>query len=88
MNLSEYLRVIGCRLIMACCVGHYVRDLFLKYTLTPQKAPIHLNHIISGRLLEKITQVMSYKNLAIPEFNELYFRRHLGWDMVENILDE
>ena len=30
MNWSEYFRVIGCRLIMACYVGHSIRDLFLK----------------------------------------------------------
>ena len=52
MNLSEYFRVIGCRLIMACYVGHFFRDLFLKFPITPQKgAPIRLNHIISGRRL-------------------------------------
>ena len=35
MNLSEYFRVIGCRLIMAYYVGHSVRDFFLKYLITP-----------------------------------------------------
>ena len=30
INLSEYFCVIGCRLIMACYVGHSVRDFFLK----------------------------------------------------------
>ena len=35
MNLSEYFRVIGCRLIMVCCVGHSVRELFLKDPITP-----------------------------------------------------
>ena len=28
MNLSEYLCVIGCCLIMSCYVGHYFRDFF------------------------------------------------------------
>ena len=87
MNLSEYFCVIG--LVVACYVGHYVRDLFFKDPITPQKgAPIRPNHIISGRCLEKITQVMSYTNLAITEFNELNFWRHLGWEMVENTLGE
>ena len=60
MNLSEYFRVIGCLFIMACHVGQYVRDLFFKDPITPQKgSPIHLNHITSGRRLDKITQVIS-----------------------------
>ena len=84
MNLSEYFCVIGCRLIMACYVGHSVRDFFLKDPITPQKgAPIRLNHIISGRRLEKITQVMSYTNIAIPEFNYPFFRQRQmqeGWN--------
>ena len=28
MKLSEYFCVIGCRFIMACCVGHSVKGLF------------------------------------------------------------
>ena len=89
MNLGEYFLVIGCRLITACYVSHSFRDFFLKDPITPQKgAPIRLNHTISGRCLEKITQVMSYKNIAIPEFNELNFQRHLGWYMVKNTLYE
>ena len=56
MNLSEYFRVISCRLIMACCVDHSVRHLFFKDPITPQKgASICLNPIISGRHLENIT---------------------------------
>ena len=35
MNLSEYFLVIGCRLIMACYVGHSVRDFFLEDTIAP-----------------------------------------------------
>ena len=74
MNLIEYFHVIGCHLIMACYVGHSVRDLFLKGTITPQKgASVRLNHIVSERLLQKITQVMSYTNLAIPELNDPFF---------------
>ena len=74
MNLSEYFCVIGCCLIMACFVGHYIRDFFLKDPINPQKgAPIRLKHIISGRRLEKITQIMSYTNLAIPEFKYTFF---------------
>ena len=30
INLSDYFSVIGCRLIMDCYVGHFVRDFFLK----------------------------------------------------------
>ena len=37
MNLSEYFHVIGCCLIVAFCVGHYVRDFLLKDPITPQK---------------------------------------------------
>ena len=75
MNLSEYFRVIGCRLIMACYVGYSVRAFILKDTITPQKcAPILLNHIISRRRFEKIPQVMSYTNLAILEFNYPFFQ--------------
>ena len=60
INLSGYFCVIGCHLIMACYVGPSRRDLFLKDPITPQKgALIRLNNIISGRCLEKITQVMS-----------------------------
>ena len=52
MNLSDYFCVIGRCLIMACYVGHSVRDFFLKDLITPKKgSPIHLNHIISGRRL-------------------------------------
>ena len=66
MNLSEYFSVIGCRLIMACYVGHSVRDSFLKDTITPQKvALIRINHII--------TKFMSYKNISIYEFNNPFF---------------
>ena len=43
---------------------------------TPQKgSPIHHNHIISERLLEKITQVMSYINLDIPKLNDPFFQQ-------------
>ena len=64
MKLSDYFCVISCSLIMDCYVGHYVRDFFLKYPITPQKcAPICLNDIIYGRSLDKITQVTSYKKL-------------------------
>ena len=74
MNLSQYFCVIGFCLIMACYVVHSVRDFFLKYLITPQKgAPIHLNHIISGRRIDNITQVMSYKIFSIPEFNYPFF---------------
>ena len=66
MNLSEYFPVIGCRLIMTCYVGHSIRDFFLNDSITPQKSvPIRLNHIISGRSLYKITQAISYTNIAI-----------------------
>ena len=76
MNLVEYLHVIGCHFIMACYVGHSIRDLFLKDTITPHKgAPIRLNHIISGRRLDNITQAMSCTNIAIPEFNDPFFQR-------------
>ena len=76
MNLSDYFLVIGCRLIMYCYVGHSVRGFFLKDHITPQKgAPIHLNHIISGRRLEKITQVISYTNIVIPDFNDPFFQQ-------------
>ena len=76
MNLSDYLRVIGCCLIMDCYGGHSVRDLFLKDPITPQKGtPIRRNHIVYGRLLENITQVMSYTNIAIPEFNNRLFQQ-------------
>ena len=67
MNLSGYFHVICCRLIMACFAGHSVRDFFFRDHITSQKgAPIQLNHIISGRRLEKITQVMYYTNIFIP----------------------
>ena len=91
MNLSDCFCVVGCRLIMACYVGHSVRDLFLKYPVTPQKVtPIRLNHIISGRRLEKITQIMSYTNISIPELNDQFFQQRQvqeGWNknMVENV---
>ena len=75
MNLSEHFCVIICRLIMACYVGHSIRGFFLKGPITPQKgAPIRLNNIISERHLEKITQVISYTNLAITEFNDPFFQ--------------
>ena len=84
MNLNEYFRVIGCRFIMDFYVGHYVRDFFLKDPITPQKgSPIHLNHIISGRRIENITQVMSYKNLSIPDFNDNFLQQsqiNEGWN--------
>ena len=84
MNLSEYFLVIGCRLIIACYVAHYVRGLFLKDPITPQKgAPICLNHIIYGRRLDKITQVMSYTNLLILELNYHFFQQRQmqrGWN--------
>ena len=61
----------------------------MKDPITPQKdAPIRLNIIIYVRRLEKIAQVMSYINIAIPEFNELDFWHHFGWEMFENTLDE
>ena len=69
---------------MACHVGHSVRGLFFKDPITPHNvAPIRLNHIIYGRRLENITQVMSSTNLAIPEFNDPFFQqRHMqeGWN--------
>ena len=84
MNLSEYFCVIGCRLIVDFYVSHSSRDFFLKEPIAPQKgAPIRLNRIISGRRLEKITLVMSYKNLFISDFNGPFFQqRHMqeGWN--------
>ena len=84
MNLSEYFCVIGCRLIIACYVGHSARDLFLKDPITPQKgAPIRLNHIIYGKRLEKITHVMSYTNISITEFNDPFLKQRQmqeGWN--------
>ena len=35
MNLSEYIRVIFCRLIMYCYVDHSVWDFFLKDPINP-----------------------------------------------------
>ena len=76
MNFSEYFRMIICHFIMDCYVGQSVRELFLKDPITPQKgAPTPLNHIISRRILDKITQVKSYTNLAIPEFNDPFFQQ-------------
>ena len=84
MVLSEYFRVIGCRLIIACYVGKSVRKLFSKYPITPKKdTPICLNHIVSGRRLGKITQAMSYTNFPIPEYDDFLFQhRHMeeGWN--------
>ena len=79
MNLSEYFNVMDCRLIMACYIGQSVRELFLNDPITPQKGPpICLNQIISGRRLDNITQVMSYSNIAISEFNDPFFQqRHI-----------
>ena len=60
MVLGEYFCVIGCGIIMECYVGHSIRELFSKDLIIPQRgAPIHLNHIISGRRLEKINHAMS-----------------------------
>ena len=71
MNLIEYFRVIGCRLIMACYVGHSARDFFLKDPINLQKgAPIRLNNIISRRRIEKITQVMSYTGDQLRDIND------------------
>ena len=76
MNLSEYSCVIGFCLIMSCCVDNSGRDFFLKDTITPHKFdPIRLNHIISESCLEKIIQVMSYTNIAIPEFNDTFLQQ-------------
>ena len=69
---------------MACYVGHSVRELFLKDPITLQKGtPNFLNHIISGRCLEMITQVMFYTNISIPEFNDPFFQHRKmqeGWN--------
>ena len=69
---------------MACYVGHSGRDLFLKDPGTPYKgASVRLNHIVSGRRLEKITQVISYTSLAIAEFNDTLFQHRQtqeGWN--------
>ena len=84
IKLSEYFCVIGCHLIMACYVGHSIRDFFLKDPITPHKGtPIRLNYIISGRRLENITRVMYCTNLAILEFNDPFFQHrhiHKGWN--------
>ena len=89
MNLSEYFCVIGCRLIMCFYAGNSIRDLFLKYTIIPQKGvPICLNHIIYGRRLEKITQVMSCTNLFIPEFNDPFFQQRQMWEGWNNNMTE
>ena len=65
---------------MTCHVGHYVRGLFFKDTITSQKgAPVHLNYIISGRRLENITQFMSYKNFPIAYYDDpLLQQRQMG----------
>ena len=74
MVLCEYFCVIGCSLIMACYVGHYVRYFFLKDPITPPKGTtIPPNHIISGRLLGKIPHAMSYINFTITEYDYPFF---------------
>ena len=79
VSLSEYFCVVVCHLIMAYYVGHSGGDLFLEDTITPHKGSVvHLKHIISGRRLEKITRFMSYKNIAVHEFNDPFFQwRHI-----------
>ena len=84
MTLSDYFRVIGCCFIVVCYVVYSVRDFFLKDYVTHQKgSPICLSHIISGRCLENITQVMSYTNISIPGFNDPFFQQRQmqgGWN--------
>ena len=76
MNSSEYFRVIGCRLNMDCYVGHSVRDFFFKDTITPRKVPPSASaKSSSGKRLDNITQVISYKNIAITEFNYPFSNR-------------
>ena len=48
MKLSEYFRLIGCCLIIACYVGHSVRDFFLNDPITHPKRiphPYQTHHI-------------------------------------------
>ena len=55
MNLSEYFCVIVC-----CLIVDFLCWPICQGPIIPQKGvPIHFNHIISGRRLKNITQVMS-----------------------------
>ena len=75
--LDEYLRMIACRLIMACYVDHSVRGLFSNYSIKTQKGnPKCINKIISIRHLRNITYAMSYTNLPIKEYYDPFFRQH------------
>ena len=75
MVLSKYFRVIGCRLIMSCYLDHYVRDLFLRDTITSQKGShIHLNPIISERQLGNITHAISYTNHKMMEYEDPFLQ--------------
>ena len=75
MVLIEYFHVIGCCLIILCYVDHYVRDLFMRDTITPQKVShIHLNPIKDERYLGDIIHVISYINHTILEYDEPFFQ--------------
>ena len=76
MNLSEYFCVIGCRLIMHCYFGHFVRDLFLKDPITPPKvAPpststtSSLGGALRIPLRLCLTQIFSFLSSMIPFSN-------------------
>ena len=77
MYLSDYLCVIGCILVMDCSVDYSIRDFFLKDPITPpERWPSSASTTSSlGGAFEKITKVISYKNIAIPELNDPFFQQ-------------
>ena len=76
MNFGEYFCAIGCRLIMACYVGHSLRDLFLKDTITPRKAHQTVSTKSSlGGALRRSIRLCFQKNIAVPDFNYYFFQK-------------
>ena len=81
--------MIAFRLVVVYYVCRSIRDLVLKYPITPRKgAPIRLNHIILGRRLEKITQVILCLVEGVDVEPQLDFWRQLVWYLVHNTHDE
>ena len=81
MNLSDYFRVVVCRLIIACYVDHSFRDFFLKDTITPKKGAPYASTtsslggalIISLRLC--LTKILPLLSSMIPFSNRGRCRR-------------
>ena len=77
MSFGEFLRFIGCWLMMSCYEGiTNRRDWWSTKTISMHEgAPFRLNEWMSRSRFEEILRYLQYTNMPLPSFNDPYFHR-------------